>query len=237
MPRRNTFHYLFVLIILATASLACRAADIYSDMTVDLMESLFPDLMYGSTTEQDAAINPDSDSPQDVSVQPDVAPPKDPENTQNLERWDINQCNAMGEVTISLSELEEYQDEDGATECHYGYEITQLDDVRIIYHTYIFGNNDNGNEEGWITKGFAPNLGSYTLRSSIYNCPECISVRYERVVLTIAVVYDRPECDWITDGGINFDVLQITEEKPLMSPCSQLYPEHIPDITEGLISD
>lgn len=237
MLRKKLVQFLFLLIILSTASLACKVTDIYSDMAVDLMESLFPDLIYGSETQQDVAIQTDADNTQNLSVQPDTDPLKDPDSPQGDNLWDINQCNAINEVTFTLNEIEEYQDEDGATACNYGYKITNIDDVRIIYHTYIYGNNDIGNEEGWITKGFGPSLESYTLRSSISNCPECITVRYERVVLTIAVIYDRPECEWITDGGIHFEVLQITEEDPLVCPCSQLYPKHIPDITEGLIHD
>ncbi len=51
------------------------------------------------------------------------------------------------------------------------------------------------------------------------------------------MIYDRPECEWITNGGVHFDVMHIAEEKPIMCPCTLLYPEHFPDITEGLIRD
>jgi len=237
MLRKKTYLFLFTLIILATASLACRAADIYSDMTVDLLESLFPALLYGGSAQQEVGVQPEGDTPQGIDAQDGAGDQPVADAPQNAEKWDIHQCNAINEVTFTLSEIDEYQDEDDETECHYGYEITNIEGVRIIYHTYIYGNNDIGNEEGWITKGFGPNLGAYTLRSSIYNCPDCITVRYERVVLTIAVIYDRPECAWITDGGIHFDVLQITEEEPVICPCSLLYPEHIPDVTEGLVRE
>jgi hypothetical protein len=223
MCRIPISRFLNLLFLLVLTTLACKATDIYSDTTVDILESEFPDLLYSNEAHQDPGVD------QDPVVDQDPGPP------QNASRWDIQQCNAISQVTFALSELEEYQDEDGETECHYGYEISNLNGVRIIYHKYIFGNNDIGNEEGWITKGFTPNLTSYTLRSSIYNCPQCITVRSERVTLTIAVIYDRPECAWITDGGIHFDILQITEEEPLICPCTNLYPEHIPDISEGLI--
>lgn len=234
MLRKSTYHFLFLLIMLATVSLACRLTDFYSDMMIDILETLFgPDLLYGADIQQDADIQPDADAPKDIDN------PQDVDVQQAAERWGIDQCNAIQEVNITLTEFEEFQDEDGVVECSYGHEITNLDDIRIIYHKYFHYGDvlSESHEDGWISKGFGPNLESYTLRSSLSNCPNCTPIRWESVVFTIAVVYDRPECEWITDGGVHFDVLQITEEEPVICPCTLLFPEHIPDITEDLVRD
>lgn len=249
MLRNKTHHFLLLLIFMAIFSLACRVTDIYSDMFINVLESNFgPDLLYGDDTQQeaddqsdevqpDAEIQPvaevqtedepqtEADMPQDVDIQPDA------------DRWDIYQCNAIQEVNITLTEFEEFQYEDGVVECSYGYEITNLDDIRIIYHSYFhYGDVEPvSHDDGWVSHGFGPNLEVYTLRSSLSNCPNCTPVRWESVLLTIAVIYDRPECEWITENGVHFDVMYIAEEEPVMCPCTLLYPEHFPDITEGLI--
>lgn len=63
--------------------------------------------------------------------------------------------------------------------------------------------------------------------------------RYECFVYSFVLVYEVPECRWISENeSFHIDILEIAEKEPIMSPCTLLspvsYSEVIPDLSEGL---
>jgi hypothetical protein len=167
------------------------------------------------------------------------------QNTSNIAgQWTIEECNAIQDVTITVKRFEEYQVDEGHVECDYSHEILNVSQIpiRIIYYKHFYYGGlepPNDYEFGW--NKVAPRQPSETwiLSSFLSDCSKCTPTRYESIHFSIAIVYDNPQCEWITAGdGIHFDILQIAEEQPLLAPCTTIspitYSEAVPDISIGL---
>lgn len=163
-----------------------------------------------------------------------------------ISQWTIEQCDAIEDVAISLIDFEEvvYND-DGDIDCDYTNEIINLgsEPIRIFfYKQWYYGDEEppNDTEFGWNKIGAIQPGESWPLSSSFGYCAECTPPQYESFVFSLAVVYDVPECSWITEGEkLHLDILHIAAEDLVFPPCELIYPlsyseDIVPDISEGL---
>jgi hypothetical protein len=158
-------------------------------------------------------------------------------------QWTIDQCNALPYVSIEVEQLDEYTVDEGHIECEYTHKITNTSDqpVWIVYYKHwYYGDNPlpNDYEFGWNIITPRQPGETWVFNGLLSDCAKCTPTRYESLYLSIAVVLDSPQCLWIVEGGNpHFEILQIAEEEPVLSPCTTLYPtiySNMPDVTEGL---
>jgi hypothetical protein len=164
--------------------------------------------------------------------------------TDTPSQWTIEQCNALPYVSIEVEHVDEYTVDEGHIECDYAHKITNTSGqpVWIVYYKHwYYGENPlpNDYEFGWHNVAPRQPGESWLLSGFLLDCTTCAPPpRFESLYLSIAVVFDSPQCLWVVEGGSpHFEILQIAEEEPVLSPCTILYPtiySNMPDITEGL---
>jgi len=206
-----------------------------------------PPGMYALVSNEGGYQDPNSDTesiptntPEDTTVgelAPEISVPED------ATQWDIYQCNALQEVNITV-EMVEYVVDEGHIECEYNHNITITGEqpVWIIYYKHFYyGTNPPPNEHefGWHKVAPRQPREIWSLHSFLSDCVKCTPTRFESIHLSIAAVYDNPACSWITEGTQpHFDILQIAEGEPILSPCTMIspvsYSSAMPDIYEGL---
>lgn len=159
--------------------------------------------------------------------------------------WTIEQCNAMGHISVGLNNFEELvYNEDGDIDCNYDQEITNTgsDLIQVFYYKqWYYGNVEppNDTEFGWQKIRSLQPGESWTLSNSFSYCADCAPPQYESFTFSLVAVYDVPGCSWVTNGDkIDLDILKIAEEELVFPPCTMIYPlsfsEAVPDISEGL---
>lgn len=161
-------------------------------------------------------------------------------------KWDINQCNAISDINKlqkDFSEGENY-DEDGGyleyTYCEYNtvFQNTGGLPVSIIYYHYRYDVNVDSSE--WVKISARAPGEEYSINNYVdkYESNDYLSAS---VISRFAAIYDIPNCSWIKEGGIHYDIVTIIEED--FSPCTVISgydgrtSESFSDYTEGLIKD
>jgi hypothetical protein len=158
---------------------------------------------------------------------------------------DADRCSALEEVKISLEKFsEETFDSEGGTECAYSHQISNEGEQPVIlvyYDHFFYGENPppNDYEFGWnLTSPVQPGE-SRTLDSFTSDYPK--QPLYLDQVISLAVIYDSPDCDWLIAGGIHREILEIAVEEPLQAPCTLVSPPNdpgaAPDLSDGLIKE
>jgi len=235
MIGRNRRLVLLALSMLVTVSLSCS-----------LPRFLPPDIRWylGERPEDDDFVQgTDDDEPSELTADPSP----DGGQAEAGDRWDVEQCNAIDDVAVSIGGLSEetffYDDgSEGGTECTYLtiVENTGADPVSVIYYKHWdYGPNEPNasNQPGWVRIASVPPGETYQYESFLSAYPN--QANYVRMLFTLAVVYDSPACRWIRDGGVHADILEITEE--VTAPCTLVSPygdeDAMPDITQGLVQD
>jgi len=162
---------------------------------------------------------------------------------------DADRCSALEEVKISLGEFSEetFENSDGTpggTECDYSYTVenTGGQPVILIYYDHFFyGENPapNDYEFGWNLTSPIQSGESHRLNSLLTSSPK--QPFYLDQIISLAVIYDSPDCNWLTDGGIRQEILEIAVEEPLQAPCALISPSTdpgaAPDLSDGLIKE
>ncbi len=170
-------------------------------------------------------------------------------NSLTSEEWSARACSALGEVQIELVEFSEetwyYSDGDlGGTDCNYAYQVTNASDQPLIllYHDHFFyGDNPppNDYEFGWQKTAPIPSGESWQLNSSASSVPQ--QPLYLDLISSLAVIYDTPGCAWLTEGGIQADILEIADSQRLQPPCQIIdlasAPGASPDLNQGLTGE
>jgi len=167
------------------------------------------------------------------------------ESTANAdEQWDIYQCNAMQEVTINLNNFNEQYyrlQTDNNILCDYNYKITNEGDqpIRLIHYEQLFPSEEYDTPSRWVPFTVIQPEGYSIVYGWIDQCNDATPSRHETFTFSVVLVYEIPECRWITEGeNIHIDILHIAEEEPVLAPCTLLspisYSESVPDISEGL---
>ena len=161
-------------------------------------------------------------------------------------KWDINQCNAIADINkfqIEFSEGENY-DEDGGyleyTYCEYNtvFQNTGGLPVSIIYYHYRYDEKVDSSE--WVKVSARAPGKEYSIYNYVdkYESNDYLSAS---VISRFAAIYDIPNCSWIKEGGIHYDIVTISEED--FSPCTVISgyegrtSESFPDYTESLEKD
>jgi len=161
-------------------------------------------------------------------------------------KWDINQCNAITDINKTQTEFSEGKnyDEDGGyleyTYCEYNtvFQNTGGLPISIIYYRYRYDENVDGSE--W-TKVSARAPGEEFSTKNYVDKYESNDYLSASVISRFAAIYDIPNCSWIKEGGIRYDIVTIIEED--LSPCTVISPFQgrdflsFPDYTEDLIKD
>lgn len=172
-----------------------------------------------------------------------TAIPGDHNGSGISEQWTIDQCNAIQDVSIELSRFIENDDGNGSIVCAYDHMISNIGNkpIRLIYYDRYYPTEFYQIPSEWkLHIVFEPGQSS-GITSNIFSNTrfDDSPPRYECFVYSIAMVYEIPECGWITEGEkLHKDILYIAEEKPILAPCTLLspvsYSEAVPDISEGL---
>jgi len=172
-----------------------------------------------------------------------------PENPARSGRGDASSCNGLNQVDVTLFSFSEdpWEQSDGTPggiNCDYTYQVTNHSDLPLIliYNDHFYyGDNPppNDYEFGWqktrpILPGESWQLSSSA--SSTINQP-----LYLDLISWMAVVYDTPGCAWLTEDGIQKDILEIADGAFLRIPCKLIdldnAPEAAPDLNQGLLGN
>ena len=166
-------------------------------------------------------------------------------NTSDIsEQWTIDQCNAIQDVTINLNDFNEqyyHLQTDNNIGCSYNYKIINDGDqpIRLIHYEQLYPSEEYNTPSRWVPFTVIQPEGQYVLHGFIDQCNDCTPSRHETFTYSLVLVYEIPECQWITEGdNPHIDILHIAEEEPVLAPCTLLspisYSEAVPDISEGL---
>lgn len=161
-------------------------------------------------------------------------------------KWDINQCNAIADINKSQIEFSEGEnfDEDGGyleyTYCDYKtvFQNTGGLPVSIIYYHYRYDEKIDDSE--WVKVSARSPGEEYSTYNYVdkYESNDYVSASF---ISRFAAIYDIPNCSWIKEGGIHYDIVTIIEED--FSPCTVISGydgrdlQSFPDYTESLIKD
>lgn len=160
------------------------------------------------------------------------------------ERWTIDQCNAIQDATITLNDFDEHYyrlDTEENIICDYNYKVINQGTrpLRLIHYEQLFPSEEYGSPSRWVPFTIIQPEDHAFLYGFIDQCNDCIPSRHETLTYSLALVYEIPECQWITEGdNPHIDILHIAEEEPVLAPCTLLslisYSEAVPDISAGL---
>ncbi|MBE0686759.1 MAG: hypothetical protein IH585_12280 [Anaerolineaceae bacterium] len=161
-------------------------------------------------------------------------------------KWNIDQCNAISDINKNQTEFTEGKnyDEDGGyleyTFCEYNtvFRNTGGLPISIIYYHYRYDENVDGSE--WVKVSARQPGEQYSSYDFVdkYKSNDYITAS---MVNRYAAIYDVPNCSWIKEGGIHYDIITIIEENT--PPCTVISPYEgrdflsFPDYTESLIKD
>ena len=170
--------------------------------------------------------------------------PIEVEESDKLESWSEEMCNAQGSTGISLINFSEFiPDGEEGIECEFTYKVTNTGETpfQIVYYKqFSYGDNPQPNdyEFGWNkTRSIDPGE-TWLFGGSISDYPK--QPLYVSMDYSIAFIYDLPQCDWITSDGIHKVILSIAQEEPIKAPCQLISPNRdaveIPDLSEGLVN-
>jgi len=160
-----------------------------------------------------------------------------------VEIWTIEECNAIKDISIELSRFIENDDGNGGIVCAYDHLLTNNGNksIRLIYYDCYYPSEFYQLPSEWKSHIVFEPGQSLGITSNIFSNTRFDDnpPRYECFVYSIAMVYEIPECRWITEGQkLHRDILYIAEEEPILAPCTLLspvsYSEAVPDISEGL---
>ncbi|HEY9121718.1 MAG TPA: hypothetical protein VIM80_01855 [Brevefilum sp.] len=171
------------------------------------------------------------------------------ENTGNqtsidiAERWSIEQCSAIQDVTTELSKFIENDDSKGNISCAYTHTFTNKGSqpIRLIYYDRYYPSDLYSQPSEWKSHTVIQPGELAGVRSNIFQntFADDLPPRYECFIFSLAFVYEIPECLWISEGeSFHIDILHIAEEEPILAPCTLIspvsYSDAVPDISEGL---
>ena len=158
-------------------------------------------------------------------------------------QWTIDQCNAIQDVSIELSRFIENDDGNGSIVCAYDHTITNIgaQPIRLIYFDRYYPSEFYQLPSEWKSKSVFEPGQSLGMTNNIFSNARFDDTppRYECFVYSYVLVYEIPECRWITENGsFHIDILEIAEREPITSPCTLLspvsYSQAVPDLSEGL---
>ncbi len=161
-------------------------------------------------------------------------------------KWDIDQCNAITDIQINQIDFSEGQkyDEDGGYLEYTFCEFTTVFQnsgglpVSIFYYHYSYDETIDYSE--WVSVSArqpGEKFSSYDFVDK-YESNDYITAS---MVNRYAAIYDVPNCSWIKEGGIHYDIVSIIEENT--TQCTVISPYEgrdflsFPDYTESLIKD
>ena len=169
----------------------------------------------------------------------------DNSSSDSSEQWSIDQCNAIQDVTITLNKFSEdyYRlQTDNNIVCDYNYKIANQGDrpIRLIHYEQLYPSDEYSTPSRWVPFMVIPPEEYSIVWGWIDQCNDCTPSRHETFTFSLALVYEIPECRWITEGETpHRDILYIAEEEPILAPCTLVspvsYSEAVPDISEGLL--
>jgi hypothetical protein len=174
-------------------------------------------------------------------------PPEESISSSEIpERWDVNRCDALEKVEIKLGDFSEetFINNDGTvggTECAYTHQVDITGNQPVIlfyFDHFYYGDNQppNDYEFGWQKTAPLQPGGSWSLQSFASSYPN--QPLYLDLIYSLAVIYDSPECAWLTSDGIWQEILEIADEQSLQPPCQLISPfndsQVIPNLSQGL---
>ena len=159
---------------------------------------------------------------------------------------DVQSCSALEEVTITLGDFSEesFTESDGSPagqECAYTYQVNNTGSLPVIllyFDHFYYGSNPPPNqyEFGWNKTAPVQPGNTWNLRSFLTSYPE--QPLYLDMISHLAVIYDNPNCAWLTLDGIDPSILDIATSEALQSPCKLVSPsgdqQAQPDLNQGL---
>lgn len=165
--------------------------------------------------------------------------------SNTTQQWSIYRCNAIRDTTIQLNEFSEHYyrlQTDNNIVCDYNYKILNdgFQPIRIIHYEQLYPSNEYSTPSRWVPFTVVTQPNEYsTVYGWIDQCNDCTPSRHETFTYSIAIVYEIPECQWITEGeNPHIDILLIDEYESVMAPCTLLtpmsYSEAKPDLSKGL---
>lgn len=216
MLKKRRTHFLILMILLSTVSMACRLSDIYSDLFIDVLESNFgADLLYGDDTQQDTSVQVDanvqtqSESQEDTigeeaienASEPVDEIVSDPANENDNEpasesEFSIEACVAQpDEYAWEFANVNNEGSNDTKEVCQGDFFVRNTSN-RIL-HVKWFQYWDNGamQDIGWEAlcqrlkpgEAFTQNFGTQTLSTG--NISETVATFTQLIVF-----YDLPDC-------------------------------------------
>ncbi len=161
-------------------------------------------------------------------------------------KWDINQCNAITDINktqIEFSEGKNYDENGGYLEytyCEYNtvFKNTGGLPVSIIYYHYRYDESVDDSE--WVQVSARAPGEEYSSYNYVdkYESNDYLSASF---IAKFVAIYDIPNCSWIKEGGIRYDIVTIIQND--YSPCTVITGYEgrdylsMPDYLESLIKD
>ncbi len=149
------------------------------------------------------------------------------ESDESVIPWSIEQCNALNDFSISVTDFEETVFNSGAKECDFRYTIRNSGDhpAHIFYYLYFSKNGEVPDNAafGWV-RGGDPEPGGVRLINNYFSSNPTSDLKlFIDTAYSVVFTYDIPECHWITRGGTHKEILEIQNVDLLRAnfPCSE----------------
>jgi hypothetical protein len=159
--------------------------------------------------------------------------------------WTIENCDASSSVqlsTVDISEGKNYDEEGGYLEYTYCEYTTIMKNsgglpVSILYYKHSF--DEDLFYSDWVKVSARAPGEEYVVENYIDKYEE--NPVTASFIFRFAVIYDVPQCSWVKQDGINYEIITIIKRAPL--PCTVISPNQgrddsvFPDFTDDLIRD
>jgi hypothetical protein len=149
------------------------------------------------------------------------------EADESVTNWSVEQCNAISDFSVSVTDFEETVFNSGEKECEFRYSIRNSGDrpAHIFYYLYFSKNGEvpDNAAYGWV-RGGDPEPGEVRLINNYFSSNPTSDLKlFIDTAYSVVFTFDIPECHWITRGGTHKEILEIQNVDLLSAnfPCSE----------------
>jgi hypothetical protein len=146
---------------------------------------------------------------------------------ESVTNWSIEQCNAINDFSVLVTDFDETVFNSGAKKCEFRYSIRNSGDrpAHIFYYLYFSKNGEVPDNAafGWV-RGGDPEPGEVRLISNHFSSNPTSDLKlFIDTAYSVVFIYDIPECHWITQGGSHIEILEIQNVDLLRAnfPCRE----------------